>query len=542
MCSMFSPFSGSGRLSNGVRRGEPRRACSDDVCAVFENAEDMIMKFYGHQHRVRNQQDRIAELFHSVKYKFDHAVVLMDYKMKFESIRFREKTSEFFGKRGCSWHGAVVFFAEREGALNQLYYDQISSDDSMQDTFAVASMCDVICRRISLDLPQVRSLHFLSDNARCYQNLSLPVMLPFIVRSHGELCLKTFLHSETQDGKSLVDAHFAMAMIHINRFVANYGENVITPRQVVSALNCNEGLANTVAELVSLNRNSDGIRKWEACVSQKAFVKFGRINEFVYNRRENNTYAVRAFELSGFGYKDLIFTREGSQFAEQGSEEIDENDGDNCVEAGAGYCEEADMEEEDTVLEQNSGCDAESNGERFVLAETGAIIRTNASIRRVEKRVIRRRVLEDTDRRNFGLEEGDSDEELDSVGTFGNCNFCGSTLESGDVLKLHKETCCTTRAVQLKIRGATIARRLITRGETRVHWDTRDSPALAPFALRVAEGLKERCGRTRGWGCRPAYGTSFGRNTTGKYGGRTFEFLQKWRAGQKKKDWCTGND
>ncbi len=49
----------------------PDGHCSDDVCAVFHNAEDMILKVYGHQQRVRNQQDRISELFDSIKHNSD---------------------------------------------------------------------------------------------------------------------------------------------------------------------------------------------------------------------------------------------------------------------------------------------------------------------------------------------------------------------------------------------------------------------------------------------------------------------------------------
>ena len=110
-----------------------------------------------------------------------------------------------------------------------MFYDQISSGDSKQDAFAVASMCDAIFRRLSIDLPSVRNVHLLSDNAKCYQNNILPVMLPFIVNSHGLLRLRTFIHTETQDGKSLVDAHFAIAMKYVNSFVRNYAQNVITP-------------------------------------------------------------------------------------------------------------------------------------------------------------------------------------------------------------------------------------------------------------------------------------------------------------------------
>lgn len=36
-------------------------------------------------------------------------IVLLDYKMKFEPIRYREKTTEFFGKKGIAGHGAAIF-------------------------------------------------------------------------------------------------------------------------------------------------------------------------------------------------------------------------------------------------------------------------------------------------------------------------------------------------------------------------------------------------------------------------------------------------
>ncbi len=41
----------------------PDGRCSEDVFAVFYNAEDMILKFYDHQQRVRNQHDRIIRAF-----------------------------------------------------------------------------------------------------------------------------------------------------------------------------------------------------------------------------------------------------------------------------------------------------------------------------------------------------------------------------------------------------------------------------------------------------------------------------------------------
>ncbi len=68
-----------------------------------------------------------------------------------------------------------------------------------------------------------------------------------------------------------------------------------------------------------------------------------------------------------------------------------------------------------------------------------------------------------------------------------------------------------------------------------MHWDTRDSPAPVPFAARVTEGVKQRFGRSRGRGCRPAYGTSFGRNTTEKYAEELLEFYKNGAQDKKRK-------
>ena len=265
-----------------------------------------------------NQQTRIDALFALLRSETLSdpvaAIVLIDYKMKFESIRYSEKTVEFFGKRGSSWHCAVFFFSDGHGGVNNLFYDQISSGDAKKMFFAVASICDAIFRRLSLDLPTVRNVHVLSDNAKCYQNNVLPVILHFIVASHGSLRLSPFVHTETQDGRSLVDAHFAIAMKYINSFVCNYGQNVT--KQLVCALNSNEGLGKNVAELVSIQRAHSALKHWsDLKEDESSFCRLGRINEFLYNEEINDnddSFIVKAYELSGFTFQQYIFSRSGS--------------------------------------------------------------------------------------------------------------------------------------------------------------------------------------------------------------------------------------
>ena len=69
------------------------------------------------------------------------------------------------------------------------------------------------------------------------------------------LTLKSFVHTETQDGKSSIDAHFAVCMRHVLQYV-DTGNNVISPLQLYQALNTNGGVTNTVTSMYDLDRNA----------------------------------------------------------------------------------------------------------------------------------------------------------------------------------------------------------------------------------------------------------------------------------------------
>ena len=59
-----------------------------------------------HRLRVKNQRDSIDGMMEKVK--DNQAVILIDYKIKFECEHYREKTSESCDKKGLSWHGGMI--------------------------------------------------------------------------------------------------------------------------------------------------------------------------------------------------------------------------------------------------------------------------------------------------------------------------------------------------------------------------------------------------------------------------------------------------
>lgn len=87
----------------------------------------------------------------------------------------------------------------------------------------------------------------VSDNAGCYRNSILSVVAPFIAKQNM-LSVAKFIHSETQDGKSLLDVHFSIPMKHVSIYVAE-GNYVTTPSDLFTALLSNGGLTNSMTEL-----------------------------------------------------------------------------------------------------------------------------------------------------------------------------------------------------------------------------------------------------------------------------------------------------
>lgn len=77
-------------------------------------------------------------------------------------------------------------------------------------------------------------------------------MLPVLGMAHG-IRVERYVHTETQDGKSPLDAHFDQASRKVRRFVQQ-GNNCVTPSHLVASLTADGGLANSVAELVEYER------------------------------------------------------------------------------------------------------------------------------------------------------------------------------------------------------------------------------------------------------------------------------------------------
>ena len=151
-----------------------------------------------------------------------------DYRMKFEAMSSREKTLDHYSKRGISWHGYCVQFHLLRNEVTDndhvvltpkkytVYLDQIVSDGNKQD-----SLLDAALAQISNELPFISSIILQTDNTKSYNNTFLLCAIPLlnVVYQPKGLGIIEFIHTETQDGKTILDVHFARCMKFINHFM-----------------------------------------------------------------------------------------------------------------------------------------------------------------------------------------------------------------------------------------------------------------------------------------------------------------------------------
>ena len=150
-----------------------------------------------------------------------HALVVINWKMKFESMSARGTSQEHFGKRGIAWHGCLLkFFRYEEGSAVRynIYADQIMEGSNKQDSLAVASTIEAFLYQIHEELSFLEEITLQSDNAGCYQSKDLLLVIA-LISALSPIKVTRFIHTETQDGKGDIDAHFARSMAHLVSFM-----------------------------------------------------------------------------------------------------------------------------------------------------------------------------------------------------------------------------------------------------------------------------------------------------------------------------------
>ncbi|CAF2500113.1 unnamed protein product [Rotaria sp. Silwood2] len=210
----------------------------------------------------------------------DEIYLNLDWAMKFLPIKSREPQSEFFGKRGISWHITVVMKNDASAEDENNIFDEDTDvlDDSQQisehemtdlsgennddndvidkkekhsfkykvfvhvfdqctqdsDTI-VAILNDVLCRVKETD-PQIKNAFIRSDNAGCYHSANTLVSAKHISEKTG-IAIKRIDFGDPQGNKGSSDRFAAVLKSHNGRYM-NENHNVTTASELAACSRC----------------------------------------------------------------------------------------------------------------------------------------------------------------------------------------------------------------------------------------------------------------------------------------------------------------
>lgn len=218
----------------------------DEAVYLCKHATDAIIQWKNHQLRsVRQDQARLSALE-----QLDEQTCLItnDWAMKFIPQRFRESQSDWFGKRGISWHISVVV-RRISGCLQSQTFVHIL-ESSNQGSASVILIIEHVLRTLKTENPEMHFAYLRQDNAGCYHSASTLLAVPAIQESSGMKVVSVDF-SDPQGGKGPADRMSATLKNHI-RYYINEGHDVTTAEEMKIALLSHGGVGSVRVTVVKL--------------------------------------------------------------------------------------------------------------------------------------------------------------------------------------------------------------------------------------------------------------------------------------------------
>ncbi|KAK3736570.1 hypothetical protein QZH41_003144 [Actinostola sp. cb2023] len=182
-------------------------------------------------------------------------LVIMDWAMKFLPLQYREQMSDFFGKRGRSWHISAVI--TRASPVSKYEVDCFIHifNNCTQNSFAVLSVIEDLLHKVKEEYPNVTQAYFRSDNAGCYKSGTLLLSLKKVGERTGIIPVR-YDFSEPQAGKDICDRKAASMKAHIKRWV-NEKHDVVTAEDMKAALESHGGIKGCRAAVVEVDTTKE---------------------------------------------------------------------------------------------------------------------------------------------------------------------------------------------------------------------------------------------------------------------------------------------
>ena len=174
-------------------------------------------------------------------------LLIQDWAMKFLPRKYRETQTDWFGKRGISWHITVAIHrAEYDQKFHTMTFVHVFQSCS-QDSCTVLSIMKDVVSKLKKELPQLESVYYRRDNAGCY-HCGASFTGASLIGKDADVFVRRMDFSYPQGGKGACDRKAASIKSHMKIYL-NAGNNIETGQEMVAAMLSSGGIAGAHATL-----------------------------------------------------------------------------------------------------------------------------------------------------------------------------------------------------------------------------------------------------------------------------------------------------
>ena len=234
----------------------------DEAVYLANSSTLVIQSWKCHLLRSTHQDQARLDIIDALDH--ESVFIVNDWAMKFLPQRYRESQTDWFGKRGISWHISVVY-RRMEGELQWQGFIHVIKSCSQGSSAVVAIMQHVLAT-LKREHPEVSKAYFRQDNAGCYHSSRTILACREISASTGVHVARVDF-SDPQGGKGAADRLAASCKGHIRAYI-NEGNDVCTATDLKNALLSHGGLegvrvvsVEAITETPDESQNITGITK-----------------------------------------------------------------------------------------------------------------------------------------------------------------------------------------------------------------------------------------------------------------------------------------
>ena len=222
----------------------------DEAVFLVQRASEAITAWKAHQLRSINQDRARLEVLASLD--STGVLIVQDFAMKFMPVQYREAQSDFFGKRGLSWHVSVCH-RKVGGELESQTFIHILQT-GLQDSTAVVLIMDHVLRSLKKQHPEIVRSFFQQDNAGCYHSAQTILSVDILSKRSG-IQVTDVDFSDPQGGKGSCDRKAAQVKSHVKSYV-NEGHSVTNVRELKQAIESRGGIPGVRVTVVKVHSKS----------------------------------------------------------------------------------------------------------------------------------------------------------------------------------------------------------------------------------------------------------------------------------------------